>query len=335
MSKSGKWKSKLLSSSLPLEFEAAKQLVTMGFSVSADYKYARNDLGTLRDFSVDIHATSYTPFSNPNKISPSLELLVECKYRTRNRHWLFFPDPNKEDFAPFTVGETVRAIDNFSMKYFKSNTTVEFDLSLPFCYKGIEVNETSDNVYEAEFQHGNHQLQYALPQLLIQTASFNVGQLDEGVPFLFCPILLSTAQLFVVNRQANIELVERSSSLVDLAQLVPYLVFYSDYGPDFEIHCKQQSKLLKNYHFNNLSVVDEHRLENGEYEFKLPSSIFTDLIDANRSRLHSYFTQFVVCNIQSFPILLENLKVVASKSACGIRTKKEDVFTRHKLPRSV
>ena len=70
MSKSNKWKSKLISSSLPLEFEVAKYFVSKGFSVTADYTYARadytyarNDSGTVKDFSVDLKASAYLPFS--------------------------------------------------------------------------------------------------------------------------------------------------------------------------------------------------------------------------------------------------------------------------------
>jgi hypothetical protein len=62
MSSSGKWKSKLISSSLPLEFEVAKFLVSQGFSVSADYTYARDDSGIVKDFSVGLQATAYLPF---------------------------------------------------------------------------------------------------------------------------------------------------------------------------------------------------------------------------------------------------------------------------------
>jgi hypothetical protein len=50
-----KWKSNLLSSSLPLEYEIAKTLVTKGFVVEADYTYGRDaESGQPKDFSVDM-----------------------------------------------------------------------------------------------------------------------------------------------------------------------------------------------------------------------------------------------------------------------------------------
>ena len=43
MSESSKWKSKLLSSSAPMEYEVSKLLVNKGFSIHADYSYTRFD----------------------------------------------------------------------------------------------------------------------------------------------------------------------------------------------------------------------------------------------------------------------------------------------------
>jgi hypothetical protein len=52
-----KWKSNLLSTSLPLEYEVARTLVTKGFAVEADYTYGRDaESGQSKDFSVDILA---------------------------------------------------------------------------------------------------------------------------------------------------------------------------------------------------------------------------------------------------------------------------------------
>lgn len=88
--KNKKWKDKLISSSLPLEFEAAKILVSKKFSITSDYSYARDDSGVIKNFSVDILARIYTPFSNPNKVTASLELLVECKQKNQKQNGFFF-----------------------------------------------------------------------------------------------------------------------------------------------------------------------------------------------------------------------------------------------------
>lgn len=206
MSASNKWKSKLVSSSFPLEFEVAKKLVKHGFSITADYVYARNDSGVIKDFSVDLAATAYLPFSNPNSINSKISLLVECKQRHQNVKWLFFPDPNRPNLSPFTLGYTIRAVDEFSRKFFKPNTTVEVDIDVPCCYKGVEIDEGNNNksdqqkdndkqkdtsrVYDSELKHGVSQLQYALPRLSSDLVLINFDEL----PFLICPILLTTSE---------------------------------------------------------------------------------------------------------------------------------------------
>ena len=162
---SKKWKDNLLSSSLPLEFNVAKILVSKGFWVNSDFAYARNDTGIVKDFSVDIEATAYPPFTDPNKIDASLTLLVECKYRSPNIKWLFMPEPNIGDFSPFTLGCTIRKIDEFSSYIIDENKTAEFDNNFPISYKGTEIDFGNQSVHDNELKHGIAQLQYALPRL--------------------------------------------------------------------------------------------------------------------------------------------------------------------------
>ena len=165
MSEPGKWKSKLLSSSVPMEYEVARVLVERGFAVDADYSYARDDAGITKGFSVDIRATGYPPFRG-NKLLTTIELLVECKHRHRSNKWLFFRDPNTEDMSPFTLGYTIRAVDRFSPAFFSPGSTVSFDEEAIFCIKGVEVDTSNGNVHDTEIKHGLAQLQYALPRLL-------------------------------------------------------------------------------------------------------------------------------------------------------------------------
>lgn len=316
MSNSGKWKSKLISSSLPLEFEVAKFLVSKGFSVNADYTYARDDSGVVKDFSVDLHATAYLPFSNPNKITAQLDLLVECKQRNPNIKWLFFPEPNFPDFSSITLGRTIRVIDEFSIKFFRSNVTVDFDAPIPHCYKGVEVDELNGNVYDSELKHGISQLQYALPRLLAETALSNLyGHLEDNNPFLICPILLTTAKLMVAQRKLTTNMVEAATCLSDVSEPVPYLVLYSDYGPDFKRHCITECTQLGKLDPEILNKFDTYRSRNGEYSSISTSFFCHCLATGMRSDLVSYFTQFVVCQLSSLDVLVRDIKQVASTAA--------------------
>ena len=323
MSKSNKWKSKLISSSLPLEFEVAKYFVSKGFSVTADYIYSRNDSGILKDFSVDLKGSAYLPFSNPNKIKTSLDLLVECKQRNPSVRWLFFPDPNLPDFSPITLGHTIRAVDKFSINFFRPNATINFDRSVSFCYKGVEVDESNGNVYDSELRHGILQLQYALPRLLVENALHNLyGHLEDNHPFFFCPILLTTAELMLAKRKLRTSIVEQAECLTNISETVPYLVLYSDYGPDFERHCIRESVQLKELDSQLLDKFDTLRYENREYSPISTSFLCHCLANGMRADLNNYFTQFVVCNINSLNTLIKDIKKVCSLASRTLRKTK-------------
>ena len=105
MAKNSSWKSKLLSSGVPLEFEAAKILTAKGFAVDADYTFTRIYEGVSKDASVDIMGTGYLPLNDRNSVKAELYLLIECKYRSPKTQWLFLPEINDPDFNPDPDGQ--------------------------------------------------------------------------------------------------------------------------------------------------------------------------------------------------------------------------------------
>jgi hypothetical protein len=318
-----KWKAKLVSSSLPLEFEAAKILVAKRFYITADFTYARSDSGIMKDFSVDLYARGFPPFSNPNEILGAVELLVECKQRQPRTSWLFLPDPNQADLSLGILGHTLRAVDGFSRSFFHPNATVTFDRHIGFCYKGIEIDESNGSVYDAELRHGIMQLQYALPRLYTESVLFNVtNHPDDNNPFLFSPILLTTASLFIAHKRMTTRDVENASCLKDIADPVPYLVLYFDYGPDFESHCiKECSPLLNLSKSEALQAIEAYRRENGEYDHLLPSAVARSFAKGLSFELRSHFTHFIVCTMKDFPLLLDRIKRIAVKSFRNLQPK--------------
>jgi hypothetical protein len=127
-----KWKSNLLSSSIPLEYEVARLLVTKGFIVEADYTYGRDaETGQPKDFSVDILARAPTPFTGPGPINGSLELLIECKHRARGTKWLFLPDVNKAALSHIYLGCALRVFDDFSTYVVDKNPSYAFTHKTP------------------------------------------------------------------------------------------------------------------------------------------------------------------------------------------------------------
>jgi hypothetical protein len=307
-----KWKSRLLSSSVPLEFEVARTLTSMGFGVRSDYLYSRDDAGIAKDFSVDLHAIAYPPFRN-DRSNAALELLVECKFRHSNTKWLFFPDPNPGDLSPFTLGTSLRAVDNFSRWFFPPNATIDFDESANFCFKGIEIDLADGKAYDAEIRHGIAQLQYALPRLLADNIRFHLyGHKLDNLPFFFCPILVTTAKILLAKDDTSLISVQNAESIDDLAVEVPYVILATDPGPDFEKHrlreCLPLEDLAKRPEVVEISKLKESR---GEYEFELPDRVCRALAKSGQP-FHEYFGQVVVCSLPHFEQLVSSIKTVAA-----------------------
>lgn len=315
MSENSKWKSKLLSASFPLEFDTAKVLADKGFYIRSDYCYSRMDCGVNKDFSVDILATGFAPFDDPDTCVIDLELLVECKYRDRNTTWLFLPDVNKESLM--TAGDFLRGFDNFSAFKFTNFERLE-NFSIEKCqyaYKATEVKMGSDpKVYDSEIKHGLSQLQYALPRLIseeIFMSGLSPGK--DNHPFVICPILVTTAKLLVVNDIMSMSKVEQIDNIGELGEQVPYVIIEYDYGPDFERHCSEMFRDLADLESDEgVQELEELRINSKleEYEFQYPSKIGISLANCERFKMHQYFLQFIVCNYDALPGLLDEIKLI-------------------------
>ena len=311
MSNNQKWKDKLLSSSFPLEYEAMKLIASEGFSVSSEYTYSRLDGDVKKDFSVDIDALDFTPFGNPNEITSDVHFLIECKYRKSGTYWLFLPDPNEDEYSPFTLGQTIRAVDNFTKFKLGPNCVISFDDNdeLPFCIKGVEIDIVNSSAHDAQIKHGLSQLQYALPAMfenLINSSSYAAP--DEAIPFFICPILLTNAPLFVANNDFSMNAVKDSNCIEDIAHEVPYLVTYHDISPDFTEHCRKEFESKLKFDLKHLEEVGNYRSARGSYELELPINLIESLIQGRTSELKGHFTQFIVCNWENFPQLIQDLK---------------------------
>ncbi|HKU77124.1 MAG TPA: hypothetical protein VJR02_24645 [Pyrinomonadaceae bacterium] len=321
---STKWKDGLLSSSLPLEFEVAKLLVKLGFGVDADFSYGRYDSNILKDFSIDIHAEYYPAYS------AIFDLLIECKYRTPNKKWLFLPDPNKDYFTNYGLSDPVRYVDDFAIRYFGKRYSVQTPTGepLPITYKGTEINLTDGSVYDADIRHGIAQLRYGLPRLLTERIVENFALMEEGNPFIFCPILVTTAEIYVMNPATSLKKVLKASKIDQLAKPVPYVVLHADYGPDFEMHCRsrefqelnQLTKQIegeekwKSFEDRRARIKGRRRIAHD-----LPSHLLRNLVALERTYMNRYFTQFFVARFSELPLLISDLKRSVNQTARTLR----------------
>lgn len=322
MSEDLNWKTGLLDSGLPLEFEAARMLVSKGFRVDSDFKYARTDNGAVGRCSVDLHAKGFTPFSDPQQVTGAVDLVLQCRHTRPEVGWLFLPDPNPPGGSPAATGRAVRVVDEFSLCCVDAGAAAAFEGELPTCCKGLQIDLAGGQVDHAEPVRGLLRLQYALPRLMVHSVLFHFGaESGENVPFLFCPVLLTTAPLLVANRDLGIREVQQSSQLRELATEVPYLVIVSDYGPDFQSHCQQEFRALEGLEQNDdLLMVETKRAGFQQSQGQLPVAAIESLIAADPHRLQSLFSRFIVCTSSGLFALTDKIKQAAESA---IESRKE------------
>jgi hypothetical protein len=309
LSEDPKWKAGLLSSGLPLEFEAARLLASKGFRVDADFKYAWADTGFLNEYAVDLHARAWASSAEPRRVTGALELVLECRHTRPEISWLFLPDPNPRAESAVAAGRSIRSVDEFSLCCLDAAATAAFEAELPVCCKGLQIDPRMGGADDAEPRRGLTQLQCVLPRLMVECVLAHFGdRTDQNVPFLFCPILLTTAPLLVARPELGVEVVEQSSELRELAAEVPYLTMVTDYGPDFQSLCQKEFRRLERLErSDDLLMVETKRAALCHSQRELPVATIESLMAADPYRLQSLFTRFIVCTRPRLPDLVERI----------------------------
>lgn len=333
MNESKKWKSRLLSSSLPLEYEVAKILTDRDFSVSFDYSYYRKDGDHKKEFSTDLKALHFFPLDTEDRIDASLTLVAECKYREEGKKWIFLPDINKPEFSDFTLGYTIKSLAEFSTKATKQDLISSFEEEFNYALKGVEINVTSGEVFDKDIRHGIAQLKFALPYLIKNTIDNNrFCHLVDAHPGYVISVLVTNADLYILNEEFSIERVKECEDLEELAQHVPYLVCHTEIGPDFTDHHKgifrgfsRDCEEVENFQvFEAFQKTQRHKT----YEiYKSPLRCCQDLEQSYFSTMKQYYSQHFICNFKHFPDfidkILKTLSEVTKPDQKKTRTKKK------------
>ena len=332
---SGKdWKDQLQKSGLPLEYEIAKILVSKGFPVVADYKYGRDNESRLpKDFSIDILARGCSPFSDPNVVDGSLELLIECKHRQEGTKWLFLPDVNQPAYSHIYLGCTPHVYDVFSNYVVDKNPSYKFTAQAICCYKGIELRQSEKGgAYDNEIIRGLDQLRYAMPFVLTNAIMNNImAHHEDNKPFVLCPVLVTDAELYVMHKSYTATKFRAAKDLTELSKAVPFLITHSGHGPDFETHCTKACKVLLDYVGNKkVREIDYTRgiISDSHYKTHGPTAFMKGLALADQTTLELNFNQFVVCTKAGFPRLVDKLKQLAVQ----VMESRTDMRTLSDLP---
>ncbi len=307
-----------MASGMPLKFQAANALVGRGFSVRTDYRFGRTapaDQGPLerRETRVDLYAVAHSPFSKPDKMTAQVELLAECAHRRPGTAWMFLPDPNTGAGSPAVQGRTVRAVDQFSPYAMGASALEALEADLPVCQAGLEIDMDTGSTDFSALDRGLTRLQYALPRLFAENVMrYMTAPPPENVPFLFCPILITTAPLYVMDPGAGVDRFASVDRIDDLAGETPYLVMYLDYGPEFEALCRAEcTQMTALQRSDKAMLIEQKRARYSDSQDFLPFTIIDALITGERFYLSAFFTQFIVCTLSAFPELLDRLKKTA------------------------
>jgi hypothetical protein len=308
-----KWKDRFLSSSIPLEYEVAKILAKNNFSIDFDYSYKRLDASLEKEFSIDIKAGGFYPFPIKSAIKMQIDLLVECKYRNPNVTWLFIEDLNIGEYTNFSTKGVIKLVDEFS-EYSFSNKAFSYP-TCNTCLKGMEVNSQSGDVHDKGIIHGVNQLVYCIPTLLYEHLFGTLCEnLPDNYPYIICPILVTTANLRILNHDLSIETVSQSKDLEDISIGVPFLKLYSNVYPSFQEHCRNTFRNLllfdkekKFEYFKELRRIDLERIERDNFR-KMYSNPEHLLISLEKGIGNDIFRETLVCNFNHFPVLLSEIK---------------------------
>jgi len=322
-----KWKDRLLSSSIPLEYEVGKILKNEHYYVDFDFSYQRLDDREEKEFSIDLFAVGFAPFSDANEIDVGLDLLIECKYRNPDVKWAFLPNLLHDDEIEQEGRSIIHFIDEFSEVKLLNTWSKSFKIK-DISNKGVEINTSNGEVHDKGIHHGVNQLIFSMPVVLARMIRNNLENALEDVdPYAYCPILVTTADLKILNNDFSIESVKKAETLENISKEVPYLIFRTDLYPSFEKHCK-----------NTFKNIPEESMERFDYFNELHSEMICSIdgIKNEDPKIRGYrtehlmrslksgkghylFDEIIICNLKFLPQLISSI----SKSVEDIGKDKE------------
>lgn len=309
---SRKWKSRFLSSSIPLEYETAKILSNLGLSVSYDYSYFRKEGNENKEFSVDLKGLGFIPLDDENEVDACVEILVECKYREDGKKWFFLPEIAVSEVSERTSGNAVCSITSFSTKEVNKESIYAFEDQFAFSLKGTEINFHTGDVFDKDLRHGILQLKYAMPYLLSSAISNNLSwHLEDAIPHFIFPILVTNAELYLLKEEFSIERLKKCEDIEEIADKVPYLTYFSDYSPDFAEHHK---RIFRNFYDdfkeNESLLYFEKYQEQKKHPvygiYDSPMRMCEELQCSYQGIIRTYYSHFIICSVSQLQVLLED-----------------------------
>jgi hypothetical protein len=226
------WKDHLLKSGLPLEFEIKRFLDDKGCISNMERTYLRNNEAEVpTEFSYDIDS-SYI------KGDHFIDLMIECKYRHENVRWVFLPETyGSIDDINYT--DFMHALDHFNTHEYHH---VDFPIAFgPLCSKGVEL--TSEGANPKTITQAIAQLSYAMADKVTNAVLHQTDAVlsthFKSTTFYSIPIIVTTAPLYRLRDDVDIQTIKVSEKLEDVATSEPFLILKAQPGSDLLKHNRE------------------------------------------------------------------------------------------------
>lgn len=252
-----RWKDDLLKSSLPLEHLVAEKLGRKNLLIAGEYPYIRpNGQNVETEFSADLHAYAIFRNSSESTYKSRLNFLIECKYNYPGVKWVFSPHARGRG-EPLSIHTLEQRDNDVSI-----DSPRNLYLDLPICTHGICLYNSG---YDPNaIAHGLDQIRYALPNLVLQEAG-NVQGFRASIKLersFTCLILVTTADLYVLKSDQNLEDYRSAKILDDVATQVDTLIVAQERGPSLQKYCEwlidPSGKFRQNRDYGDRIVLDRH-----------------------------------------------------------------------------
>lgn len=234
---SKKWKRALLSSGLPLEYLVAQKLGENNFLAIGEYSYTRqNEQDINTEFSVDLLAMrSIDHIDRPDHWG-KLHLLAECKYRHCGTKWVFAPHPS----PPATNMDLITVNQALCTKRVTYGHLIKLYSGMQHCLRGVELQRGGKKANPNDIAQGLFQLRYAVSNLVHQGLSNQINARNDGELYIqmVCPMLVTTATLYVLKRGLDLEDFHKASELTDVAEEADALIVNQKPGPQLQKYCE-------------------------------------------------------------------------------------------------
>ncbi len=220
------WKDHLLKSGIPLEFEVIKFLNQKGCVSRFDQTYLRNNENLIAtEFSYDIDSS----YIRGNHF---IDLMIECKYRHDSTKWVFLPEHYRSDIDDITTTGFMHPIDHFNTK---KQPQIDFPITFaPLCSKGIEL--TSQGPNPKTITQATAQLSYGMAHKIVSAIQHQTDEIlsqhFNGTIFYSIPVIITTAHLYRLREDIDIETIQLAENIESISTQVPYLIVKAKPGSD-------------------------------------------------------------------------------------------------------